>query len=125
MSISPFNWLRDAFGIRKDLIDAEKSKRELPKVNLEVEKLEAEKHKRESQIEIATFAQVKQYNSQMCVKCGMLLNNGQLCPYCSKSGPEYASSDPQKRARGSGGCLVSISNVLFYLFVFIFLVLFI
>jgi hypothetical protein len=32
MSFSPFNWIRDALGIRKDLIDIEKSKLEVQRL---------------------------------------------------------------------------------------------
>jgi hypothetical protein len=54
MSFSPFNWVRDALGIRKDWIDAKKSK-------LEVRRLQDEERAR-TFITPATLADIKQFD---------------------------------------------------------------
>ena len=52
----PFTtWIRDLFGIRKDVIDTKKAK-------LEITKLEDEEGERRGLIEIATLDDVKEYD---------------------------------------------------------------
>ena|SRR5258706_8382995 len=52
----PFTtWIRDLFGIRKDVIDAKKAK-------LEITKLEDEEGERRGLIELATLDDVKKYD---------------------------------------------------------------
>lgn len=65
MSISPLNWIRDLFGIRKDWIDAKKALADTKKVGLETEKLEDEKSKRGSLITPATLDDVEKYDPKV------------------------------------------------------------
>lgn len=58
MSFSPFNWIRDAFGIHKDAVDTRKAQ-------LEIEKLEQEKVQRESPIILATLEDVHKYDPKV------------------------------------------------------------
>lgn len=54
MSISPFNWIRDLFGIRKDLAETKK-------VNLEFQRLKDEELAR-NLLQTATFAEIQRYD---------------------------------------------------------------
>lgn len=58
MSFSPFNWIRDAFGIKHDIVTAEKT-------NLEIEKLKEEQERSQSRITLATLDEVKEYDPKL------------------------------------------------------------
>ena len=49
------SWIRDLFGIRKDIVDTKKTK-------LETEKLEKELEEKESPIQKPTFEQIEKYD---------------------------------------------------------------
>jgi hypothetical protein len=57
MSFSPFNWLRDALGIKHDIIAAEKTQ-------LEIEKLRDEKSRALHLIQVATLEEILQYDTK-------------------------------------------------------------
>lgn len=64
MSFSPFNWIRDFFGIRKDWIDAKKALVDTEKATLEVRRLQDEERAR-TLITPATLDDVKTYDPKI------------------------------------------------------------
>src|SRR5882762_4255988 len=65
----PFTtWIRDLFGIRKDVIDIKKAK-------LEITKLEDEEDERRGLIELATLEDVKKYDPKVRY-LGYLIESG-------------------------------------------------
>lgn len=61
MTISPFNWIRDALGIHKDQVELQKARLEIKKLELEIERLQSA----QSIILKATQADIEKYGRKV------------------------------------------------------------